>query len=161
MGSLSTASTPTHSFPNISSGNNPYLGELVAAYPPRRSSASVDNGSLEATPSSGEGSSIIFNEESGTISARGRTPRKGIFSKESKLTIVADRILSQMQVHRSTDLAGLLETEEHWTQIVKKHQVSFENKIPTLSILNFKIKAFFIHSMKNEMAFIYKDRKWR
>ncbi|KAE9550864.1 hypothetical protein FO519_005926 [Halicephalobus sp. NKZ332] len=122
IGSLSTASTPTHSYPNIPAGTNPYLGELVAAYPPRRSSASVDNGSMEAVPTSGDGSSIIFNEESGTLSARGRTPRKGIFSKESKLTFTADKILNQIQIQRGTDLAGILETEEHWTQIVKKHQ---------------------------------------
>uniref|UniRef100_A0AC34PWD4 DH domain-containing protein n=2 Tax=Panagrolaimus sp. JU765 TaxID=591449 RepID=A0AC34PWD4_9BILA len=120
-GSLSATSTPTHSYPSIPGGSNPYLGELVAAYPPRRSSASVDSNPGDGAGSSTDGSSIIFCEETGTISARGRTPRRGIFSKENKLTIVADRILSQIQNHRGNELS-ILETEEHWTLIVKKYQ---------------------------------------
>uniref|UniRef100_A0A914YHR4 DH domain-containing protein n=1 Tax=Panagrolaimus superbus TaxID=310955 RepID=A0A914YHR4_9BILA len=109
--SLSAATTPIHS-------NNP-LGELVAAYPPRRGSHSI-----ESCPDSVEHhGSMIFNEEhlSGTISARGKTSRKGIFSaRDNKLTSAADRTLTIIVGARCTDLS-ILEIENHWTEIVKKH----------------------------------------
>uniref|UniRef100_A0A7E4UNL0 DH domain-containing protein n=1 Tax=Panagrellus redivivus TaxID=6233 RepID=A0A7E4UNL0_PANRE len=113
--SASAASTPTHS-----STVNPYLGEFVAAYPPRRGSNSIDLSSSGHTDSIESGSMVFSEEHTGTVSSRSKTPRKGIFATKEKLPTAAEKVYQQLEANRNLDLSDL-ETEASWTLIVQNH----------------------------------------